>query len=269
MVVSLEAIGIKSDKPLYNNRKQTINKQIDSVTPPEHIQHQTRNRKTRKISKKNNTIIKMSQRKRKVHICERNIYAETQNNEGEITIAPTGLKLNHSGKITERKRMRTDLFRRLGPPPPKKNNSGTREDLRARLGKKITDQGTKEVRQQVEPNTAKPKIPDETGTQGAIVGKVARRLITESGDDDDVNVETLTAGQVKEIYMNRYPEAGSGIYDVLITKATPPDDEHHIKMSLQMMKQRDESRDPILRENLLILSAYHLKVYHNLRSGRQ
>ena len=50
MVVSLEAIGIKSDKPLYNNRKQTINKQIDSVTPPEHTQHQTRNRKTRKIS---------------------------------------------------------------------------------------------------------------------------------------------------------------------------------------------------------------------------
>ena len=109
----------------------------------------------------------------------------------------------------------------------------------------------------------------ETGTRRAIVGKVARRIITESRDDDDVNVETLTAGQVKEIYMNRYPEAGNGIYDILITKSTPPDDDQHIEMSLQMMKQRDESKDPVLRENLLILGAYHLKVYHNLRHGRR
>ena len=189
----------------------------------------------------------MSQRKGKAHICERNIYSETQNNEGEITIAPTGLKLNQSGEITERKRMRTDLLRRLGPPPPKKNNTGIREDLRARLGKKITDRETKEVRQQVEPNNARPKMRDETGTRRAIVGKVARRLITESRDDDDVNVETLTAGQVKEIYMNRYPEAGKGIYDTLITKSTPPDDDQHIEMSLQMMKQRDKSKDPVLQ----------------------
>ena len=133
----------------------------------------------------------------------------------------------------------------------------------------MADPEMREVRQQVDPNNAKPKMLGTTGTRRAIVGKVARRIITEGRDDDDVNVETLTAGQVKEIYMNRYPEAGSGIYDILITKSTPPDDDQHIKMSLQMMKQRDESRDPILRENLLILGAYHLKVYHNLRSGRR
>ena len=211
----------------------------------------------------------MSQGKRKIHISERNIYSETQNNDGEFTITPTGLKLSQSGEITERKRMRTDLFRRLGPPPSKTNNTGAREDLRDRLSKKITSREMKEVRQHVEPNNTKPKMSDDTGTRRTIVGKVARRLITESRDDDDVNVETLTAGQVKEIYMNRYPEARSGIYDILVTKSTPPDDDHHIKMSIQMMKQRDESRDPILRENLLILGAYHLKVYHNLRSGRR
>ena len=210
----------------------------------------------------------MSQRKDKVLIGERNIYSETQNNEGEITIASTGLKLGQSGEITERKRMGTSLFRRLGP-PPKKGNTGIREDLRARLGKKMADPERKEVRQQVDLNNAKPKMLGATGTRGAIVGKVARRIITEGGDNDDVNVETLTAGQVKEIYMNRYPEARKGIYDTLITQSTPPDDDQHIEMSLQMMKQRDESKDPVLRENLLILSAYHLKVYHNLRHGRR
>ena len=98
---------------------------------------------------------------------------------------------------------------------------------------------------------------------------MARRIVSEDKNDDDVNVETMTAKQVKETYMKRYPEAGSRIYDTLITKPTPPDDKQHIVMSMQMMKQRDESRDPVLRENLLILGAYHLKVYHNLRRGRR
>ena len=114
-----------------------------------------------------------------------------------------------------------------------------------------------------------PKTYETTGRRRVIVGKVARRIVTESKEDDDVNVETMTAGQVKEVYMNRYPEAGNKIYETLITKSTPPDDEQHIEMSLQMMKQRDKSKDPVLRENLLILGAYHLKVYHNLRHGRR
>ena len=210
----------------------------------------------------------MSQGQEKVSVGERNIYSEAQNNEGEITIIPTGLKLNQSGEITERKQMGISPFKRLGP-PPLKGTIRHREDLRARLGKKMADPERREVRQKLDSSNAMPKKHEAHGRRGVIVGKVARRIVTESKDDDDVNVETLTAGQVKEIYMNRYPEAGNGIYDTLITKSTPPDDDQHIEMSLQMMKQRDNSKDPVLRENLLILGAYHLKVYHNLRHGRR
>ena len=210
----------------------------------------------------------MSQTRKKVADDERNIYSETQDNEGEITITPTGLKINQSGEITERKQMGMSPFKRLGP-PPLKGITRNREDLRARLGKKMADPERREVRQKLDSNNAMPKTHDATGRRGVIVGKVARRIVTESKDNDDVNVETLTAGQVKEIYMNRYPEAGKEIYDTLITKSTPPGDGQHIEMSLQMMKQRDKSKDPVLRENLLILGAYHLKVYHNLRHGRR
>ena len=210
----------------------------------------------------------MSQKGDRVVIGESHIYSETENDKGEITVESTSLKLGRSGEITERTRMGTSLFRRLGP-PPKKGSKGIREDLRMRIGKKTTAKERKEVRQHVDLNKAVQNMSGATGTRGTIVGKVARRIITEGGDDDDVNVETLTAGQVKEIYMNRYPEAREGIYDTLISKPTPPDDDQHIEMSIRMMKQRDESRDPVLRENLLILSAYHLKVYHNLRHGRR
>ena len=210
----------------------------------------------------------MSQRQEKVSVGERNIYSETQNNEGEITITPTSLMLNQSGEVAERKRMRTSPFERLGP-PPLKGNTRNREDLRARLGKKMADPERREVRQKLDSSNVMPKTYETTGRRRVIVGEVARRIVTESRDDDDVNVETLTAGQVKEIYMKRYPEADTGIYDTLITKSTPPDDDQHIEMSLQMMKQRDKSKDPVLRENLLILGAYHLKVYHNLRHGRR
>ena len=210
----------------------------------------------------------MSQRKEKVSVGERNIYSETQNNEGEIAIMPTSLKLNQSGEIAERKRMRTSLFKRLGP-LPLKGNTRNREDLRARLGKKMASPERREVQQKLDSSNAMPKMYEATGRRRVIVGEVARKIVTESRGDDDVNVETLTAGQVKEIYMKRYPEADIGIYDTLITKSTPPDDDQHIEMSLQMMKQRDKSKDPVLRENLLILGAYHLKVYHNLRHGRR
>ena len=210
----------------------------------------------------------MSQIQEKVATGERNIYSETQNNEGEITIIPTGLKINQSGEITERKQMRISPFKRLGP-PPLKGTIRHREDLRARLGKKMADPERRDVRQKLNSNNVEPKTHRATARRGTIVGKVARRIVTESKDNDDVNVETLTAGQVKEIYMNRYPEAGKEIYDTLITKSTPPGDGQHIEMSLQMMKQRDKSKDPVLRENLLILGAYHLKVYHNLRHGRR
>ena len=210
----------------------------------------------------------MSQKGDRVVIGESHIYSETENDKGEITVESTSLKLGRSGEITERTRMGTSLFRRLGP-PPKKGSKGIREDLRMRIGKKITDKERKKVRQHVDLDRTVQDKSGATGTRGTIVGKVARRIITEGGDDDDVNVETLTAGQVKEIYMNRYPEAREGIYDTLISKPTPPDDDQHIEMSIRMMKQRDESRDPVLRENLLILSAYHLKVYHNLRHGRR
>ena len=210
----------------------------------------------------------MSQMQEDVAAGERHIYCETQDNEGEITITPTSLKINQSGEITENKRMRMSPYKRLGP-PPLKDTIRHREDLRARLGKKMVDSGRRDVPQKVNSNKADSKTQGATGRRGTIVGKVARRIVTESKDSDDVNVETLTAGQVKEIYMNRYPEAGKEIYDTLITKSTPPGDDQHIEMSLQMMKQRDESKDPVLRENLLILSAYHLKVYHNLRHGRR
>ena len=210
----------------------------------------------------------MSLRKEKETAGELNIYAETQNDKGDITITPTGLKLNQSGEVSERKRIGTNPYERLGPPPPK-SNQRNREALRARLGKKTGDSERREVRHKLDPNNVVPRTYETTGRRRVIVGKVARRIVTESKEDDDVNVETMTAGQVKEVYMNRYPEAGNKIYETLITKSTPPDDEQHIEMSLQMMKQRDKSKDPVLRENLLILGAYHLKVYHNLRHGRR
>ena len=146
---------------------------------------------------------------------------------------------------------------------------GFENSSRARLGKKMTNPERKDVQQKLNSNKVKPETHRANERRGTIVGKVARRIVTESKDNDDVNVETLTAKQVKEIYMNRYPEAGKEIYDTLITKSTPPGDGQHIEMSLQMMKQRDKSKDPVLRENLLILGAYHLKVYHNLRHGRR
>ena len=95
----------------------------------------------------------MSQRGDKVIIGESHIYSETENDKGEITIESTSLKLGRSGEITERTRMGTSLFRRLGP-PPKKGIKGIREDLRERLGKKMATPVRKEERQHINPNKA-------------------------------------------------------------------------------------------------------------------
>ena len=209
----------------------------------------------------------MSQRKENATVDELNIYAETRNDKGEITVTPTGLSLNQTGKVAESNRGKTNPFERLGPPP--KVTTKNREALRARLGKKTDGLNEREVQQKKNSNHMASKTNEETTRRRVMVGKIARKIVSEDNDDDDVRVETMSAGQVKETYMKRYPEAGSKIYDTLIRKSRPPDDKQHIEMSLQMMKQRDKSKDPVLRENLLILGAYHLKVYHNLRHGRR
>ena len=208
----------------------------------------------------------MAQRKEKATAGKLKIFAETRNDEGEVTVTPTRLSLNQADERTKSKRVRTNPFNRLGP--RQKSTEKDREALRARLGTKVDNSKEGEKRRKTAMIDATPEARETNRRRRIIVGKVARRIVSEDEDDDDVNVETMTAKQVKETYMKRYPEAGSRIYDTLITKSTPPDDKQHIVMSMQMMKQRDESRDPVLRENLLILGAYHLKVYHNLRRGR-
>ena len=209
----------------------------------------------------------MAQRKEKATVGKLKIFAETRNDEGEITVTPTGLSLNPTDERAKSKRVGLNPFDRLGPRP--KGTERNREALRARLGTKVDNSKEREKRRKTAMKDATPEASEANTRRRIIVGKVAQRIISGEEEDDDVNVETMTARQVKETYMKRYPEAGSRIYDTLITKSTPPDDKQHIVMSMQMMKQRDESRDPVLRENLLILGAYHLKVYHNLRRGRQ
>ena len=86
---------------------------------------------------------------------------------------------------------------------------------------------------------------------------------------DDAEVEVMSAEQVRQKYMRRYPETNIRTYDALIAAARPPNHEKHIEHCIEMMKERDMSEDQTLRDILLTLASTHLKVYDLVRMGKE
>ena len=86
-------------------------------------------------------------------------------------------------------------------------------------------------------------------------------------DDDDV--EMLTRREIKETYKRRYPDVPEGVYDTLIIPDKRPNKGRHIKLALEMMKERNRTNNKELRELMVALSHGHLHVHDLIRDGTE
>ena len=84
---------------------------------------------------------------------------------------------------------------------------------------------------------------------------------------DDDNVEILTRKKIKNMYKRRFPEVPEEAYDTLITPDKHPNKERHMKLALEMMKERNRTNNKDLRELLVALSHGHLHVHDLIRDG--
>ena len=159
-------------------------------------------------------------------------------------------------------------FTRLGPKllGP---TSRVRDSLRSRLGGYANDTNTGEddeyKRGKMSEYHPYKYRPSRKHTSTNIPTKNSQE--EELSDDEDVDL--LTNEEILKRYNRRYPEAEEVIYDSLATKREQVDPRIHIKLSFDLMEERNAYTNKRIRSKLEHLSRTHLELYEMIRNDRK
>ena len=197
---------------------------------------------------------------------ERTIHSETCNRDN-IVVGATNMVL--VGDVKAGRKVRNNgkpsPFSRLGP-ITKSSSETLRQSLRERLGDIAQQQRGRNV------YTDRP-VERTHGTKRRIYIPERDKDTTKRNDAarraENKKVVVMDADEIREKYIRMYPEVRRRTYDILVAKSKPPNQGDHIRLSIQMMKEREKCEDGTLQELLLTLAATHRKVCDHLEKGRQ